>query len=100
MSTYTPGPWRVSGCQLGQKLLIEHGDERERSPCIGSVYTDGGKLPQEANARLIAAAPELLEALQELVAEWKCTELGGFPIEETGGMILAKLAIAKAEGRG
>src|SRR5437899_10251298 len=62
---HTPGPWRISGDHLGTKLLIEHGYSFQsiRSPFIASVYTDDGKLPQAANARLIAAAPDLLEAL-------------------------------------
>lgn len=31
-------------------------------------YADGGRLPQQANARLIAAAPELLDLLKEAQA--------------------------------
>src|SRR5712692_3162683 len=63
---HTPGPWRISGDHLGTKLLIEHGYSFQsiRSPFIASVYTDDGKLPQAANARLIAAGPELLTMLE------------------------------------
>jgi hypothetical protein len=60
---HTPGPWRISGCRMGNEILIEHGNEDTVSPCIGSVFSDGGRLPQEANAHLIAAAPDLLDAL-------------------------------------
>ena len=59
---HTPGPWRISECQLGNKLLIEHGEDTILSPIIGSVYSDEGRLSQMANARLIAAAPDLLAA--------------------------------------
>ena len=59
---FTPGPWRISECQLGKKLLIQHGDENTLSPIVGSVYHDDGKLPQHANANLIAAAPAMYEA--------------------------------------
>ena len=48
-----------------------------------------------ANAKLIAAAPELLEACQELIAELDNRESQyGYP--DTGGMILARMAIKKA----
>ena len=60
---FTPGPWRISECQLGKKLLIQHGNENTLSPIVGSVYHDDGKLPQHANAALIAAAPAMYEAL-------------------------------------
>ena len=62
---HTPGPWRVSECQLGEKLLIAHGTEDTFSPCIAAVYSDRGRLPQLANAHLIAAAPDLLKQLKE-----------------------------------
>ena len=66
---FTPGPWRISECQLGKKLLIQHGDENTLSPIVGSVYHDDGKLPQHANANLIAAAPAMYEALAKLRLE-------------------------------
>lgn len=73
--------------------------------------TAAGREQQEANARLIAAAPELLEALQEAKAalEW-CVEQGGGPTceHESGGVVCfckenkaissARAAIAKATG--
>ena len=56
---HTPGPWNVSGCRANDDNLICHGDENETSPIIAQVLSDGGALPRLANARLIAAAPEL-----------------------------------------
>ena len=73
--THTPGPWRVSGCHLEQPrsenihLLVEHGDESTSAPLIAEVYMDSDRLPTAANAKLIAAAPDLLEALEKL-ADW------------------------------
>lgn len=69
---HTPGPWRVSGCRMKNldehdNYLVEHGDEGTGSPLIAEVYTDSNRLPVEANARLIAAAPELLKALETLL---------------------------------
>jgi hypothetical protein len=64
--SYTPGPWFV-------KENMPHGG----GIGIGPDYDDSGDSPHaiitfnggesEANARLIAAAPEMLEALQDIV---------------------------------
>jgi len=52
---HTPGPWSVGGpTQYAYQLRID--------PSIGVVY--GGGEEVQANARLIAAAPEMLEALK------------------------------------
>ena len=45
-----------------------------------------------ANARLIAAAPDMLQALEELIAEWSDGK------HESGGFDMARAAIAKATG--
>ena len=60
--TYTKGPWRarVSGSD-GVYILPDTGEKREDRKYIAKV--DGRDLmTDQANARLIAAAPELLEA--------------------------------------
>ena len=46
--------------------MIEHGDENTFSPIICEISGDEGRLPMQANAHLIVAAPELL-ALAEAV---------------------------------
>jgi len=55
------------GLSATDSPLIEHGDEQEGSPLIAEVYTDSDRLPAAANARLIAAAPALLEALEAVM---------------------------------
>jgi hypothetical protein len=61
--THTPGPWRVRGTNFGYT----------NCDVLGPPHPDGGdyapicRANSEANARLIAAAPELLEACKELV---------------------------------
>ena len=56
---HTPGPWRISGCRADKDhLLIEHGDNETKSTLIAMLYHDEHRLPMDANARLIAAAPE------------------------------------------
>lgn len=97
MMSHTPGPWRVSKCRLGNKLLIEHGDADTMSPIIGSVYLDEGRLPQTANASLIAAAPELLTELKMLHRAY-CFAVG-FEGRQHQVAVDALAAITRAEGR-
>ena len=71
---WTPGPWRVSGCRQRTKqgtddYLIEHGNAETFSPGLAQVMSDGGRLPVEANARLIAEAPEMADLLKRIVAD-------------------------------
>jgi hypothetical protein len=56
MSTYTPGPWVAQG-NLVMKDVIAICDT-----AVNVTYYD----EWEANARLIAAAPDLLEALRDI----------------------------------
>lgn len=98
---HTPGPWRV--CENAPSLIeadIGHADGLPRTiaqaldpiPHIGDATVN-------ANARLIAAAPELLMALQMLYAETaeyiELNHLGGM---DNQSMQLARAAIAKATG--
>lgn len=55
----TPGPWFVGGNE-GNKLSVN------ADQYFVALVDEGDS--QEANTRLIAAAPELLEALQDLQA--------------------------------
>ena len=86
MGKHTEGPWTVVGPD-------EHGRMEVQAPG-GYVVTPGSDAvadgEPEANVALIAAAPDLLAALEELVArrEWLGTEA---PVLER-----ARAAIAKA----
>ena len=61
---HTPGPWTVNG-NIGRKS--ELGIMADAAPCIIATMGNQKEWPAEAeaNARLIAAAPDLLAALQE-----------------------------------
>lgn len=88
---HTPGPWLKSGC------VVLSNDE-DRGMRFATAERVRGRNPeeQEANARLIAAAPELLEAIKELI------HLPGYNAQAFGGAVpMAKIlkAIDKAEGR-
>ena len=93
---FTPGPWRISECQLGKKLLIQHGDENTLSPIVGSVYHDDGKLPQHANAALIAAAPAMYAIIKDMREAFyvKGTRKALLEVMER-----SKDVLAQAEGR-
>ena len=62
MSNHTPGPWTTDGKarNVSDTLFawVKMGD-------VGNIHVRGETVEQcEANARLIAAAPDLLEALE------------------------------------
>jgi len=60
MSAYTPSPWTIdNGAIYGTRGLIR--------PFVASVEDDHNDGETAANARLIASAPDMLEALQNLV---------------------------------
>ena len=81
MSKHTPGPWHTAGEQ-GVQI-------RSAKDQIAKVWTMRGN-EWKANARLIAAAPELLEALK------LARSIIGHPDDAHTQMIDA--AIAKATG--
>ena len=64
MNKHTPGPWKVDYDFGSDRPEIRSYDERLVSVCARQ-YPMSQKTC-EANARLIAAAPELLQILQEL----------------------------------
>ena len=84
---HTPGPWAARRMHTGGFDIM---DPRNRD--VVTVYGGGVETEsREANARLIAAAPDLLEALKSLVAN---LAEGDF-ISETR-IDAARAAIAKA----
>jgi hypothetical protein len=99
---HTPGPWRVGyphdgitgptasplvwwdGLKVGREIITVG------SRVVAIVARDGGLSDEDrANARLIAAAPELLQALQDILD----TGFAGGPQGKR-----ARAAIAKATG--
>ena len=68
MSKHTPGPWAHTG--NGDITGIEDNGFGRGSVDVCSVYLRTVKGRTEANARLIAAAPDLLEALKGALEHW------------------------------
>lgn len=64
----TSGPWHTSRGEYGELFVDAPIGPNETTIC---EVLDYEKDDMEANARLIAAAPELLEALQSMVEMWK-----------------------------
>lgn len=100
MSKYTPGPWKHDGHNgLG---MITTGDE---SAVIASVRPALAREREErqANLDLMAASPELLQALKRLASEVEDEHLPEPGCELHGplstALDIALRAIAKAEGR-
>ena len=92
---HTPGPWTVTADGAG--WYIECSPERGHSVAyiraeIGEEDPDTSDDEKEANSRLIASAPELLEALK-LIAN---AENSALDLAYCKG--IARAAIAKAAG--
>ncbi len=99
---HTPGPWftlREGFSAIYVEARIEGGMLQEVAVC---GPTEAGTSQQEANAALIAAAPDLLEALRkyELPIDinniaLSCIEFGSEAVERE---LQRRAAIAKATG--
>ena len=90
---HTPGPWEVTGTdtvQTADGFVV----------AWGAHFDQDGKT--EANARLIAAAPEMLETLERFVrvVDLRRAEVGVVPtgIDVQRIEHYARAAIAKARG--
>ena len=86
MNTHTPGPWVNDGLNGSERIDINAESGFYIAEVIGSMTA------QEANAHLIAAAPDLLEALETLVKQAEGHKAVGAYWDE------ARAAIAKAKG--
>lgn len=99
---HTPGPWSVKWDKGHCNALIDQASSDEHS-YVAMVFEPFEGWPTKANARLIAAAPELLVALKALVrpmqAWHKALEqvTGEQPVVQEA-LQGALAAIAKAEG--
>jgi hypothetical protein len=98
---HTPGPWRTDpswpGCVFSE--------DRHATPLASADYLDGDD-EDIANARLIAAAPDLLSSLREVLEMLDEYNARGLVLASpsnnrvTSGIENARDAIVKAEGSG
>ena len=87
MTWYTPGPWKSDGLRVSA----------EDRGTIAQVLTpqQGGTFDAAANARLIAAAPNLYTALEAL--ESACRNVRNTEAQ-LDSLALARAALARARG--
>jgi hypothetical protein len=92
MNKHTPAPWVIAHgrCIYGSGDLVK--------PFVASVEDDHNDSETAANARLIAAAPDLLEALCEMLGAAEIDCMDDKSNVWRGLMINARAAIAKATG--
>lgn len=92
--SHTPGPW--SATKHDESCGYWHVDSP--GTAMGGVATcySTASGSTEANARLIAAAPDLLAALVAMLATQEQTKPA---IPKVAAMSMARAAIAKAEGK-
>lgn len=106
---HTPGPWRENGSVVtaqGSMALVVANVRCQLDPIVRPDAAAKTFAERDANARLIAAAPELLEALKE------CARLLNVAFDFEGDVFrkehnnsvdaicAARAAIAKATGKG
>lgn len=97
-TTHTPGPWSVGPFQgigrfkpKGRSLYIHHGESEVMIGRLIGVTDD--------DARLIAAAPDLLAALVAVNADFDAQAHGRKAPDYLKHWNEARAAIARAEGR-
>lgn len=102
MSEHTPGPW-VIAMQADPKAGWKGLSVESAAGYVANLVMQPGGDNERANARLIAAAPDLLEILKTTAENVRslgpCGALG--PVFEPYAAWLTQIeaAIAKAEGR-
>jgi hypothetical protein len=90
MNTHTPGPWNDDaglGIVRADMLIVATASGPNETDAVSSIAQ------RDANARLIAAAPDLLEALRGMADE------AYHGVKAQLWMTKARAAIAKAEGK-
>ena len=107
---HTPGPWRIviESADPEWAIIVDTGGgivanvNSETGPDASSAPATR-KMPRDANARLIAAAPELLAALERILRAHDSGNNGAY----MGEAVLCKMfatqaraAIAKAQAKG
>lgn len=90
LKAHTPGPW--AAVELPTAIAI-----KSHIGNVANIQRGSMREQQKANARLIAAAPELLDALKEVAEVFGKDWREGSTQRRLGD--LARTAIAKAEGK-
>jgi hypothetical protein len=102
MSAHTPGPWTIKGpIRDGQDISIEARRASGNPQYIGRVYSAGilakSDPEAEANARLIAAAPALLQVAEGALGYLEALPVAARPDEAWFAPLRAAIRAAKGE---
>jgi hypothetical protein len=99
MSKHTPGPWKI--IPGFSKMKVYGGEKYQGHFCIADCHQfdiandqESAIIEKEANARLIAAAPQMIEALESIMSDLKTEEGALF----TMTIFKVKAAIRAAKG--
>lgn len=93
-SKHTPGPWYAKGSSENRAWEVAERNTGELVAELNTIDATG-----EADARLIAAAPDLLAALRGLVRDIEGREKRTGITQMGTAIDAARAALAKAEGR-
>jgi hypothetical protein len=88
--THTPGPWSIAFYGETERPVIKHGNQSIAD--VRGCELDDSTSHSMANARLIAAAPELLQVTRDFLLLAALHDWEGAAID------FAKATLAKAEG--
>ena len=100
MCKWTKGPWTTKGfhpylvANVGPNEVAVMRDTPDSGG--GPFYPAISEEERDANARLIAAAPDLAEALEELL--WAIANTPDTPDNGEGAKAKARAALARAKG--
>ena len=97
---HTPGDWLAKRAEGGGYVEWHIGRDGEARAIASDITDPVTGLPSKANAHLIAAAPDLLEAVDTLTLVIGLTPILGNKQALQEALDAARAAIAKAEGRG
>lgn len=95
--THTPGPWTAK--QEAITWWEIHADSSRHPVCHVTKRVDHLSAPLAADARLIAAAPAMLERLKAMVSGMECECDTADPEHPLCDICWSRQVIASAEGR-
>lgn len=94
-TTHTPGPWKLADECYSPDGYVWASDNDELVAVAGYDCSDLPTITRAANARLIAAAPDLLAALATLIEDCEAHGL----TDNDAHLREARNAITKAKGQ-
>lgn len=100
MNAHTPGPWIITRSKMATDGAFDYAISADGALVLAEAFgrdAKGGWPPAEANASLIAAAPDMLAALRE--AEGELYQVPPADAEQERVLAVVRAAISRAEGK-